>query len=323
MATPAVNPGVTVVICCYTQARWEDLLAAVQSAQKQQYPPLEVLVVVDHNERLRQRLHEQLADQPEVRVLASDQPRGLSGGRNTGIAAAKGEIVAFLDDDAVADEEWLSRLTECYETPKVLGVGGRTLPVWASGARPRWYPEEFDWVHGASYRGMPLGRARVRNVLGGNASFRRSLLLEVGGFDTGIGRGAAGGRRMRPMGGEETELCIRAQQRDPGAVFLFEGRAVIHHKVPPARERFGYLLNRCWAEGLSKAAIAGRVGAADGLSTERTYVSRVLTRGVARGLRQAARGDAAGAGRAGAIVSGGLAAGAGYLVGSVLRRSGR
>jgi glycosyltransferase involved in cell wall biosynthesis len=316
------SPEVTVVICCYTEQRWDDVLAAVDSAQKQQLAPAEVLVVVDHNDVLAERLRLQWAGSPVVRVLTSGHPRGLSGARNTGVEAARGDIVAFLDDDAVADEEWLSRLTECYDEPHVLGVGGRTLPVWASGGRPRWYPEEFDWVHGASYLGMPSGRARVRNVLGGNASFRRGVLEAVGGFDTGIGRGAEDGGRVRPLGGEETELCIRAQQRDPSAVFLFEGRAVIHHKVPLERERFGYLVSRCWAEGISKAMVAGRVGAGDGLATERRYVTRVLPAGVLSGLRQAAHGDPAGLGRAGAIVGGALAAAAGYAAGS-LRRGGR
>lgn len=315
---------VSVIICVYTEDRWHDLLAAVDSALKQSLPPLEVLVVVDHNPRLLTRLRARMAGAESVQVLANSHTRGLSGGRNTGIAAARGRIVAFLDDDAVAERDWLRWFADGFAEPEVMGVGGLTLPVWDSGRRPGWYPQEFDWVHGATYRGMPTGRARVRNVLGGNASFRRSVFESVGGFSAGIGRGAdAGGdgRPVRPLGGEETELCIRIHQELPGSVFLFDDRSVIHHRVPIERERFGYFRTRCWAEGLSKAQVAGRVGTGDGLSSERYYVSRTLPAGIWRGLAETLRGDVAGLARAAAITSGGLITAVGYVLGSLQLRA--
>ena len=315
---------VSVIICVYTEDRWDDLLAAVDSALHQSLPPLEVLVVVDHNSRLLERLCERLAGVEGVQVLANSHSRGLSGGRNTGIAAARGQILAFLDDDAVAERDWLRWFAEGFAEPEVMGVGGLTLPVWASGRRPGWYPQEFDWVHGATYRGMPTGRARVRNVLGGNASFRRSAFELAGGFSADIGRGADAGRDrgpVRPLGGEETELCIRIHQECPGSVFLFDDRSVIHHRVTAERERFGYFRTRCWAEGLSKAQVAGSVGAGDGLSSERYYASRVLPAGILRGLAESLRGDTAGLARAAAIASGGLITAVGYALGSWRQRT--
>ncbi|WP_042393198.1 glycosyltransferase family 2 protein [Streptacidiphilus carbonis] len=316
------NVSVSVVICAYTEDRWESAAAAVESVLLQSHRPLEVLLVVDHNPALLRRLTERHSGSDAVSVLANAEGPGLSGGRNTGVRAARGEVVAFLDDDAVAEPDWLRWFADGYADAEVMGVGGLTLPVWASGRRPGWYPEEFDWVHGATYRGMPTGRARVRNVLGGNASFRRSAMLSTGGFDAAIGRGAdsgAGGAR-RPLGGEETELCIRIQQADPGAVFLFDDRSVIHHQVPCSRETFGYFRSRCWAEGLSKALVAGSVGAVDGLATERRYVTRTLPSGIGRGLGRAARGDLGGLGCAAAITVGGLVTAGGYALGTLRRR---
>ncbi|MFE9308700.1 glycosyltransferase family 2 protein [Streptomyces sp. NPDC006706] len=314
--------GISVVICVYTEDRWEDILAAVASVRAQSRPALETLLVVDHNPALLERLAKEYTGYPdggEVRVLANAGPRGLSAGRNTGIAASRGEIVAFLDDDAVAERDWLRHFAEGYADPRVMAVGGRTVPVWASGRRPAWFPEEFDWVVGCTYRGLPPGRVRVRNVLGGNASFRRTAFDAAGGFATGIGRDGD----KRPLGCEETELCIRLTRARPDAVLLIDDRAVIHHRVPEAREHFRYFRTRVYAEGLSKALVARSVGAQKGLESERRYTTRVLPSGVARGLRDALLARPGGAGRAGAIVAGVLTAAGGYAVGSVrARRSG-
>ncbi|MGW7055043.1 glycosyltransferase family 2 protein [Streptomyces sp. NPDC054887] len=314
------HPDISVVICVYTEDRWEDILAAVGSVRRQSRPAAETLLVVDHNpallERLDRHVREDTHEGGEVRVLANAGPRGLSAGRNTGIAAARGEIVAFLDDDAVAEPDWLRHFATAYEDPRVMAVGGRTVPAWASGRRPDWFPEEFDWVVGCTYRGLPPGRVRVRNVLGGNASFRRSAFDTVGGFATGIGRDGD----KRPLGCEETELCIRLTRALPDAVLLIDDRSVIHHKVPAVRERFAYFRTRAYAEGLSKALVARSVGAAKGLESERRYTTRVLPAGIARGLRDAALGRPGGAGRAGAIVTGVAAAAGGYVLGSLRAR---
>ncbi|MGI5395739.1 glycosyltransferase [Streptomyces sp. CA-251251] len=318
MSGPDVPLTVSVVICVYTEDRWEDILAAVSSVRAQSRPARETLLVVDHNEALRDRLSREYEESGEVRVLANAGPRGLSAGRNTGIAASRGEVIAFLDDDAVAERDWLRHLTEGYADPRVMAVGGRTEPVWASGRRPVWFPEEFDWVVGCTYRGLPPGRVRVRNVLGGNASFRREAFEAAGGFATGIGRDGD----KRPLGCEETELCIRLARARPDAVLLIDDRAVIHHRVPGVREHFGYFRTRTWAEGLSKALVARSVGADKGLESERRYATRVLPAGVARGLRDAVLARPGGAGRAGAIVAGVLTAAGGYLVGTVRARRG-
>ncbi|MBA2812322.1 glycosyltransferase family 2 protein [Streptomyces sp. KM273126] len=312
------EPRVSVVICVYTEDRWEDILAAVASVRAQSRPALETLLVVDHNEALLDRLAREYKDAGEVRVLANAGPRGLSAGRNTGIAASSGEIVAFLDDDAVAERHWLRYFADGYADPRVMAVGGRTVPVWASGRRPAWFPEEFDWVVGCAYRGLPRGRGRVRNVLGGNASFRRTAFDAAGGFATGIGRDGD----KRPLGCEETELCIRLTRARPDAVLLLDDRAVIHHRVPEAREHFRYFRTRTYAEGLSKALVAQSVGADKGLESERRYATRVLPAGVVRGLRDALLARPGGAGRAGAIVAGVLTAAGGYAVGSVRARRG-
>lgn len=316
---------ISVVICVYTEERWEDILAAVNSVREQSLSALETLLVVDHNPVLLNRLRQEYAKSgavgspgPAVRILSNAGPQGLSAGRNTGIAASRGTVIAFLDDDGVAERDWLRHMASAYTDPRVMAVGGRTVPVWASGRRPTWFPAEFDWVVGCAYRGMPIGRAPVRNVLGGNASFRRTAFDAAGGFAVGIGRDGD----KRPLGCEETELCIRLTRVRPDAVLLIDDRAVIHHKVPAARESFDYFRRRTYAEGLSKARVTRHVGMGKGLESERRYTTRVLPAGAMRGLRDALLGQRGGAGRAGAIVAGVASAAAGYAVGTFQARTG-
>jgi glucosyl-dolichyl phosphate glucuronosyltransferase len=306
-------PGmVSVVICAHTQNRWHETRAAVESVRGQSFQNREIIVVVDHNPALHASL---VAALPDVTVIENREECGLSGGKNTGVSVARGDVVAFLDDDAVADPDWLKFLVDSYTDPAVIGVGGLTLPNWQL-PRPSWFPREFDWVVGCTYRGMPESRGRVRNLLGGNASFRRDAFDLAGGFQNGIGRSAG----KRPLGCEETEFCIRVSQRSPGSVFLFENRAMISHLVPADRCRFAYFRSRCYAEGLSKALVTASVGAGDGLAAERRYMTRILPSGVARGMADLLRGDMSGLGRAGAIVTGLAATAAGYAVGWTARR---
>jgi len=287
---------ISVVICAYTEDRWDQLCAAIESVRAQSLPSREIVVVVDYNPALYRRL---AAAMDDIVLLENREGKGLSGARNTGSAAARGEIIAFLDDDAAAHPDWLKFFSEDYENPAVMGVGGLTVPNWQT-ARPSWMPEEFYWVVGSSYAGMPESGAPVRNLLGANMSFRREVFTLVDGFQTGIGRTSD----KRPLGCEETEFCIRLAQRSPGALLIMDNRAVVSHYVPDTRCTFGYFIRRCYAEGISKAMVTANVGSGDGLSSERSYVTRTLPLGVARGLAGLTRGRFAGLGRAGAIVAG-------------------
>ncbi|MFD9128308.1 glycosyltransferase family 2 protein, partial [Kitasatospora sp. NPDC059571] len=269
----------TVVICAYTPDRWDDLCAAVESVRAQRRPVEELLVVVDHCPELAALARTGL---PGARITENRERRGLSGARNTGVADAHGDVVAFLDDDAAADPDWAGRLLAGYRDPRVLGVGGLVRPWWESG-RPGWFPPEFDWVVGCSYRGLPERPAPVRNFIGANMSFRRGLLLAAGGFRTDLGRVG-----RRPLGCEETELCLRLAARHPDGVLLYEPAAAVRHHVPPARTARRYFRARCFAEGLSKAAVTAHAGAGRALASERRYLGSTVPRAALRAVRPGA-----------------------------------
>jgi glycosyltransferase involved in cell wall biosynthesis len=302
--------NISVIICAYTQDRWEHICAAVDSVRKQSLPSSEIILVIDHNAALFQRAEAAFSD---VTVLQNQEAQGLSGARNTGAARALGDVIAFLDDDATAHVDWLKFLADSYEKPQIVGVGGLTMPRWQT-ARPTWLPEEFYWVIGCNYLGMAPSGAPVRNLIGANMSFRREAFNSVeGGFVTGIGRTSTG----RPLGCEETEFCIRLGQQTPGTTFVMDHRAMIWHFVPDSRCRISYFLSRCFAEGISKAQVAASVGSGDGLSAERAYTTRTLPLGVLRGIKDLFRGDVTGGGRAAAIIGGLGMTSFGYLRGKL------
>jgi GT2 family glycosyltransferase len=301
--------SVSVIICAYTEQRWEDLLKAVASLATQHPHPLEIIVVIDHNPALFRRAQAAL---PQAKVVENLQERGLSGARNSGIAVATGAILAFMDEDAHAAPDWLNHLLAAYTDERVMGVGGAIVPQW-DGGRPAWFPPEFDWVVGCTYRGLPTTAAPVRNLIGCNMSFRRTVIEQVGGFRSGIGRIGA-----LPVGCEETEYCIRAQTINPTGQFIFEPAALVYHRVPVERGRWRYFRRRCYFEGRSKALVTALTGAGKGLSAERAYTTRVLPSGVVRGLLDGLTGrDSAGPLRALAIAAGLLTTVAGYGVGKV------
>jgi GT2 family glycosyltransferase len=301
------SPRFSVVICAYTEDRLEHIEAAIESVRGQSYPGAEIILVIDNNPALYKRL---AATLPDVTLTENAEDPGLSGARNTGVALARGEIIAFLDDDAAADPDWLKFLDHAYADADVIGVGGMTLPRWQT-ARPRWFPEEFYWVVGCNYAGMPASGQRVRNLLGANMSFRRQAFELVDGFRTGIGRTAHG----RPLGCEETEFCIKLGQASPRSVLTMEHGAAVWHFVPDGRCTFSYFVSRCFAEGISKAQVTGTVGSDDGLSSERSYATRTLPMGVLKGLGSLFRGDVSGLGRAAAITAGLSVTVVGYAAG--------
>jgi glucosyl-dolichyl phosphate glucuronosyltransferase len=296
---------VTIIIPCFTERRWDSLLRAVQSAWDQTFP-CQLIVVVDHNERLLARLQSEIGT--KAQVVPNSLPQGASGARNTGALIATSELVAFLEDDAAAEPTWIEALVRAYrETPRAVGFGGAIKPIW-SHATPTWFPAEFSWAIGATP--AVSVRTPVRNVWGGNMLVRRGAFLAAEGFRTGFGKIRDASQP------EDTELCLRMTARAaPGSRWLFVPDAVVFHEVPIHRGTGAFFLRRCWSEGRGKHALwVLTAPGARPLDDEAVFVRTVLTRGLLRNLAAVTRGDPSGLARASAIVLGTAAAATGFVV---------
>lgn len=296
----------TVVLATYDLRRWPFLVDAVESLLSGSDRPRRVVICVDQNKELYKRAR---VTWPQVTAVLNTRSRGASGNRNTGAEFADTPFIAFLDDDIRVQEGWLSRLLGPFADPTVVGTGGGVVAGWQSG-RPNWFPEEFDWVVGASYRGMPTVESTVRNVWSENMAVRADVFHAVGGFRSDFGKV---GQRNSP---EDTDLCIRMAAAVAGARWVYAPDAVAEHYVPVSRTSFSFFLRRSYNEGRGKLEMAHLLGRQEKLQDERDYLYRTLPSGIWAGVWAAARnGDISGLLKAAAIVAGVLAAGLGAASG--------
>ncbi len=121
-----VEEGISVVISTYSKALKDQVLDCIYSLQNQTFLPNEILLILDHDSDLI-RFFRSIVPK-EVKILSSNG-FGLSNARNAGVRYSKSEIIAFIDDDAVADRNWLKNIFRNYSEPKVAGVGGLVVPL--------------------------------------------------------------------------------------------------------------------------------------------------------------------------------------------------
>jgi len=312
------RPTVSVIVCCYTEERLKDIHGAVESVLAQTLKPHDVIIAVDHNKQLYEILKsyyitaqqtQPTLSTPQIKVVLNEGARGLSETRNVGIRASRADIVTFIDDDAVAEKDWLLHLTRPFEDERVVAVGGRTIPLWLNGARPSWFPEELDWIVGCTYKGLPLNGNEIRNVPGGNTAFRKDVFENAGFFRSETGRvGTATGC------GEEADLCLRISHAVPEALIIYQEHAAIRHKVAVRRTTWGYLWQRSYNEGFYKAKVQKlHQSTQKTLSTEDSYLRYLLLRSIPKRLARFYRVESLP--QTAAIVACMAATGMGYLVG--------
>jgi glucosyl-dolichyl phosphate glucuronosyltransferase len=302
----AVTPAMaSVVIATHTLQRRRALTEAVFSVLNQQHHPREVVVAVDNNADLYEWV---LRELPETVAVHNQGTRGASATRNAGARVAVGRVLVFLDDDAVARSNWLQNLTAPLADPDVVGVAGLVEPIWL-GRQPKWMPEEFLWVVGASYRGLPVKAAPVRNAWAENMAVAKADFWVVNGFREGFGKT---GQRSQP---EDTDFCMRLTDAMPERTWWYEPLARVGHSVPPNRSTIRFFVQRCFNEGQGKAEIATLRGSRQALKDERQHATKILPHGIRRELRQAITSrEFAAALRASAIGIGLTSAGLGYLL---------
>ncbi len=260
---------VSVIICTHRIERYNDFIEAVNSLISQSYDNIEIICIVDGNKDYYEILKKKKGDQfkkHEIKLLLNSKNLGLLESRNRGVSLATGDIVAFIDDDAIADKDWIKELVKMYKRGAI-AAGGKLVPLWVA-KKPRWIPEEFYWLIGATHLGFPEEVTEVRNTFGSNLSFKREVFLELGGFNTRMG--GIKGKKM--LQGGETELCERMRKKY-GKGVMYNPNAIVYHKIFKRRTEIGFLVRRAFWQGYSKALMKKLVG---GIDVETSFLKYLL-----------------------------------------------
>jgi len=269
------GPLLSVIITSYAKNRPPDVFDLLESLKAQTYPHLEIVFVGEREPELCAAVAGYAQGDRKVKVLFNEGPPGATWARNLGVGAAEGEILAFVDDDALPFPDWAEALVKTYKDPSIVGVTGPILPLWEDEAM-EWFPQELDWVFGcATWSGITETR-EVRSVNGINASFRRQALAMAGPYSVALGPRKADRKEWSEFG-EETELSLRVTQKT-GKRIVHNTKVRVYHRVPRKKFRWGFLAQRAYQVGRTRRMIKRlcRHHPTDVLSTERQLLRRIL-----------------------------------------------
>jgi glucosyl-dolichyl phosphate glucuronosyltransferase len=231
------SPRITVSICTYD--RYDVLPKAIESAAQQSLSPeLYRILIVDNSpdHKRAQSIRKRFTPIPNLTYLVEETP-GLSNARNLAARTCGTELIAFMDDDAIASRGWLEEITKSFDLygEDAAIVGGRVDPIWGAPRPP--------WLHDAMLGNLSVinwgGGTRIANpnewFAGTNISFRTQQILDHGSFSTNLGRVGSGGALL-----SNEEIHLVGRIRAAGGKLIYAPAAYVSHLVEPKR------LTRSW-----------------------------------------------------------------------------
>ena len=239
-----MSANFSVIIATYQRP---DLIGdCLDALGRQRLSPLEIIVVDQSpDSRTRDIVQGRPAGPAPITYLHSDRA-GLSLARNIGVRASRGSLVAFTDDDALAEPGWLEALAAAFAStnPRAGLVGGRILPLWEK-PKPRWYPASYEYLlpsfdPGGGLAPFPKGCLPP----GVNLAADRGVIDRIGGFDEEIGQ-RSGWRAT----GDDSLFAWRAIEM--GIPIYYQPAAIVHHRIPASRASRRHLIDRCYLEGIA------------------------------------------------------------------------
>ncbi len=266
----------SIIITSHSIDRLSDIQRLLDSIKTQSGDGTETIFVAERShalfDRVRRHAHEN--NIPGVQVVFNDGDPGLSAGRNVGIEAASGDILAFVDDDTVLFPEWSQRIVEAYESESVIGVTGPAFPLWEDESTGNWFPRELYWIITCTAWSEWDEPREVRNAWGMNMSFRREAFEQCGLFSNEFGY------HKGPMA-EDNEFSLRVRQKT-GRPIVYSPEAKVWHHVHAFRVSTRFIRERSYWIGRSRRMMRDLYPALaaekDLLKEERQLLRRILTR---------------------------------------------
>jgi len=237
----------TVVICTLNRASiLRDTLESFLSMDLPEEGSVELLIVDNNSADETPLIAKQFADTSSGRIRAvQERTPGLSHARNTGIAAARGDIIAFADDDVYFDRKWVKEILSAFTSdPGAHCAGGRSIPLFEHG-EPEWMSPSLLTVYGSTNSGDEVKVMHYpEHPFGLNMAFRREVFGAVGTFNANLGRVGSS-----LLSNEESDLFYRISQA--GLKVVYTLHAIVQHRIPKARTDKKYILRRNYWQGVS------------------------------------------------------------------------
>lgn len=222
-----------------------DCLAA-QTLDKSDY---EVLIINNNSTDNTQSVAETYAKNNQNFKVFIEEKQGSAHARNRGWAEAKGEIIAYIDDDAKTTADWAEKIIKNFESvnPKPVAVGGQVFP-WYEDTPPKWFTDEFEirtW--GKESRFLKKNESFVTM----NTAVLRSMFEKYGGFNPEYGP-----IFDTPRMGDDTEFFYRIYEKEP--YLWYDPGLTVYHWTPKSRMKASYRFKRAVKNGEALAAMRNR-----------------------------------------------------------------
>lgn len=241
-----MKPDISAIICTYNRPK--ELQRSIRSllGQSLSRAMYEIVVVDNSPTKSAHDIVEGFKDADNVRYI-HEPTIGLSQARNTGFKNARGDFIAYIDDDATANHEWLALMRRAFMESGVACVGGKVELV-LENERPEWLVDELLFCLGElSLSEQPLIVGGTSHYLHGcNIAFRKEVLVTIGGFNHNLGRV---GQNLISC----EEILVQKKIGDIGGVCLYQPDIVVQHHINKTRLTKKWFLRRIFYEGVSLA----------------------------------------------------------------------
>lgn len=266
------NPFISVVICAFSLNRFDMTAECIDSVINDTYKNSEIILVIDGNDKLKQKLESKLEKMDNITIIGNEKNEGASTSRNLGVRHAKGEIIAFIDDDGYASPGWLECIAKDFHNyPEVNVVGGKLIPIYEDKSRK--LPEEILWIVGGTYKGHPENMQTVRNVFTGNMAVRKSVFKDIK-FEIMYGKKETFLYWQLTHQLEDTLFCVRVNNISSNSI-LYDPDMIAYHHVPKEKLETKYIAKEAFFEGVLKAKLE-HINRKDTLSHEHNYLNFIL-----------------------------------------------
>lgn len=247
------SPLLSIVVTSYTIQRLRDIGELLDSIKYQSYGNIEVIFVAERSRELYEKVKTYAEEKgiPNMVLVFNDGEPGQSPARNLGVKHAKGNIVAFVDDDVILFPDWGEEMVRTYDNDSVIGVTGPASPLWEDESLT-WLPEEFYWVTSCTTFAVWSELMPVRTAGGMNMSFR-SEAFNYCLFSQDFGHIGQEQRKIGPVV-DDAEFSINLRLKT-GKLILFNPRVRVQHRVYAYRLSSRFVRGQAYWQGYSKALL--------------------------------------------------------------------